>query len=381
MSKRKQTKQTKQTKAKDINKRILKIAVMPMADDGCSHYRINKPYKMLEEMGLAYVKFFKPSEIEKQDFADHLNLVDLVVCRQYHNKAILGTIDKYFKGVRVLLDLDDDLFNIDPYNEAYGVYGTKEVKHNNEWLWKDGLNMDISTNKKEVDLLKKFLKRADIVSVSTPRLKESLSKYNDNIIVNYNSIDKRDWLVRDFVKKEDEIRIGWTGGASHYKDWLTIQKDLLKVMKDFPQVKLVIGGTVFDGVFKDIDPSRIEKYDWVSPSAHGFRTALMNLDIAIVPLEESTFNANKSCIKFYEFSSLKVPTICSAVPPYSDEVPIELLFDKLYDKIVPLIKSKELRDKVGNITYNWIMKNRDLKKITKDLYNNICDKLTDLNKK
>ena len=119
----------------------------------------------------------------------------------------------------------------------------------------------------------------------------------------------------------------------------------------------------------------------VRPEAHGFRTALMNLDIAIVPLEESTFNSNKSCIKFYEFSSLKVPTICSAVPPYSDEVPIELLFDKLYDKIVPLIKSKELRDKVGNITYNWIMKNRDLKKITEDLYNNICDKLTDLNKK
>lgn len=45
MSKRKQTKQTKQTKAKDINKRILKIAVMPMADDGCSHYRINKDRK------------------------------------------------------------------------------------------------------------------------------------------------------------------------------------------------------------------------------------------------------------------------------------------------------------------------------------------------
>lgn len=385
MSKEKQVSKVSQSLKNKISKKVddnlLKIAVMPMADDGCSHYRINKPYRMLEEMGLAYVKFFKPAEIEQQDFADHLHLVDLVVCRQYHNRAILKTIDKYFKGVRVLLDLDDDLFNIDPYNEAYGAYGTKEVKHNNKWLWKDGLNMDISTNKKEVNLLKKFLKRADIVSVSTPRLKEALSKYNDNIIVNYNSIDKRDWLVREFVKKEDEIRIGWTGGASHYKDWLTIQEDLLRVMKDFPQVKLVIGGTMFEGVFKDIDPSRIEHYDWVSPSAHGFRTALMNLDIAIVPLEESTFNSNKSCIKFYEFGSLKVPTICSAVPPYSDEVPVELLFDKLYDKIVPLIKSKELRDKVGNIIYSWIMKHRNLKNVTEDLYNNICDKLTDLNTK
>ena len=67
MSKSKQTKQTKQTKAKDINKRILKIAVMPMADDSCSHYRINKPSKEMERLGLAQVEFFKSADLKQTD--------------------------------------------------------------------------------------------------------------------------------------------------------------------------------------------------------------------------------------------------------------------------------------------------------------------------
>ena len=36
---------------------------------------------------------------------------------------------------------------------------------------------------------------------------------------------------------------------------------------------------------------------------------MMDLDLAIIPLKDSSFNSNKSCIKFYEFSSLKI-TIC-----------------------------------------------------------------------
>ncbi len=369
MSKRKQTKQTKQTKAKDINKRILKIAVMPMADDGCSHYRINKPYKEMERLGLAQVEFFKSADLETDRFMDYLNKCDLVVCRAYHSKAILDVIDTYF-DVKVLVDIDDDLFDIDPYNESYSAHGTKEVKHGNKWLWKHLVNINIMENKAYLNSVKKLLKRADIISVSTERLKEKMLEYNKNVIINFNAIDSKDWIYRD-IKKSDEIRIGWTGGASHYKDWLTVQDDIIKIMKEYPQVKLVIGGIMFEGVFKKIPKERIEYYDWVRPEAHGFRTALMNLDIAIIPLEYSQFNSNKSCIKFYEFSSLKVPTICSNVPPYSDEVPVELLFEDLYSKIKPFIENKNVRDKIGDIQYNWVMKNRDLKKVTEELYNNI----------
>ena len=74
--------------SKKVDDNLLKIAVMPMADDGCSHYRINKPYKMLEEMGLAYVKFFKPTEIEQQDFADHLRLVAVADYLLRHKKVV-----------------------------------------------------------------------------------------------------------------------------------------------------------------------------------------------------------------------------------------------------------------------------------------------------
>ena len=38
--------------------------------------------------------------------------------------------------------MDDDLFDIDPYSD-YQIFGTKEVKHGDKWLWKDGVKYRI----------------------------------------------------------------------------------------------------------------------------------------------------------------------------------------------------------------------------------------------
>jgi glycosyltransferase involved in cell wall biosynthesis len=194
--------------------------------------------------------------------------------------------------------MDDDVFDIDPYNEAYGVFGTKEVKHGNQWLWKDGINFEIKGNQKYLDSLKKLIERADILTVSTERLKENYSRYNKNVIVVPNAIDQKDWVVPNF-KEHKEFRIGWTGGTSHYKDWFTIKDDIERIMAEYPQAKLCIAGAMFEGIFKNISRDRVEFWNWVEPTGHGYRVAMMDLDLAIIPLENTPFNANKSCIKFY----------------------------------------------------------------------------------
>lgn len=351
---------------------MLKIFVMPMAVEGCSHYRINKVYKL---MGDPDIIFFQDKDIETPEALAFLEECDYILCRQYHDKAVLKILDPLFnhpdsnrkKPLKVILDMDDDVFNIDPYSDAYPAFGIKEVKHGDQWLWKDGINIDIEGNKDYHKSLKSFLMRADIVTVTTERLKKTYSKYNKNIIVVPNSIDPKDWIVPNF-KEHEEIRIGWTGGLSHYSDWFDIKEDIERIAKEYPQVKFVIGGVRFDGIFKNIDPKQVEYWGWVDATGHGFRVAMMDLDLAIIPLRRSDFNANKSNIKFYEFSSLKIPTICSNVPPYSDEVPKECLTDNFYESIKYFIDNKDKAKELAEINYKWVMENRNQEAISKDLY-------------
>ena len=338
-----------------------------MNSDGCSHYRINKPYKGMNDKEII---FFEPKDLETPEALAYLEKSDYVLCRQYHDKAI-ETLDpimeKGGKKLKVILDMDDYVFDIDPYSDSYEVFGTKEVKHGDKWLWKDGETIDIKRNTEYIESLKGFIKRADILTVSTERLKEKFSEYNDNIIVVPNAIDPKDWVVPNF-KEHKEIRIGWTGGISHYSDWFTIKDDIERIMKEYPRIKLCIAGTMFEGIFKNIPKDRIESWGWVDATGHGFRTAMMDLDLAIIPLKDSDFNSNKSCVKFYEFSSLKVPTICSNVAPYKDEAPKESLTDNFYETIKYYIQNPDKAKEMAEKNYKWVKENRSQEKISKELY-------------
>lgn len=353
----------------------MRIFIMPLNRDGCSHYRVNKPYRAMKDKEII---FFDAKDLDTPEALQYLEQCDYVLCRQYHDKAIemLDPImEKIGKKLKVILDIDDDVFDIDPYNESYGIFGTKEVKHGDKWLWKNGENIDIKVNTEYVDRLRRFIKRVDILTVSTERLKERFSKYNKNIIVVNNAIDKKDWVVPNF-KAHREIRIGWTGGTSHYKDWYTVKDDIVRIIKEYPRIKLVIGGIKFEGIFKDIDQSRIEHWDWVDPTGHGYRTAMMDLDLAIIPLEDTSFNSNKSCVKFYEFSSLKIPTICSNVAPYKDEVPIESLSNNFYESLKDLIENPDKAKEMGEKNYKWVMENRIQEDISKKLHSELLSRLS-----
>ena len=357
----------------------MKIAVLPLNNDGCSHYRIKKPYTAMNDKEII---FFQDKDIETPEFLNFLEQSDYVLCRQYHDKAILNILDPLFshkdskrkKPLNVILDMDDDVFDIDPYSDAYQVFGIEEVKHGDQWLWKDGANIDIKANKAYHNSLERFLIRADIVTVSTERLKEKYSKYNSNVIVVPNAIDPKDWVVPNF-KSHKEIRIGWTGGTSHYSDWYEIKDDIERLAKEYPRIKFVIGGTKFDGIFKNIKEEQVEYWGWVDATGHGYRVAMMDLDLAIIPLKDSQFNSNKSCIKFYEFSSLKVPTICSNVPPYSDEAPKESLTNNFYETIKYYLENKTRATEMAEKNFNWVSKNRNQDKISKELYKKLVDNL------
>ena len=322
---------------------------------GCWYYRIQKPYE-------GYAEFLKPADIEAPWFAEALRKKPTLICRSNHAKAVLDTIDKYFPGCKVVLDLDDDIFNVSPYNDSYEFYGTEEVKHGDKWLWQDGKTINLKANRIEIDYIRRFIDRADILTVSTPLLAKRFD--HKKIYVNYNAIDFKEWYRRKLAREKKEFRLGWSGSPSHYVDWAGVQDELAELMSKYPDVKLVLAGAKFGGTLKNIDPARIEHWSWVATEAHPYRSVLLDLDLAIIPLADDMFNACRSCVKWYEFSALGFPTIASDVSPYKEEMPKEQLFKNLLPVFERYYKDEKLRQETADKQYLWVKKNRNQKKIS-----------------
>jgi glycosyltransferase involved in cell wall biosynthesis len=350
----------------------MKIVLLPLTRDGCHWYRNFQPYEEIKRQGLADIVIIAEKDMEKnyELVAETILSADYIVGRFCHYKFIQW-VDKYAPGKKIIIDNDDFVFNPNPYGDIYQSYGIREVKHGKEWLWKDGESgFNIKNNLARIKEDQELIKRADILTVSTPRLKEV---YGEKSLVVYNALDLSIWKPYKIEKEnKSEFRIGWSGGSTHYGDLYTIKNDLEYITKKYPNVKLVISGSTFEAIFKNINPSQLEFKPWIDISGHPYRTILGNIDLAIIPLEKNDFNKYKSCIKWYEYASIGVPTIAVNYPPYSDEMPEIALTNNFREKITELIEAKVKRDKISEYGLNWVRKNRDIQTIAKDLYNSLC---------
>lgn len=295
-----------------------------LRDDGaCAYYRADLPFSVLSKKTP-----FQTYKIEQGDSQEHiakgLDGADTVFIPRIIDKPMIELAKELKKeGKKVVTDLDDNVFSINPFSQAYKVYGTEEqmVNINGEELplWIDGKNIDIAENKKRIALVKEGMKVADIVTTTTEKLARVFRKINKKVKVLPNCLDFDLWKPLDLNRKDkDEIRLMWAGGSSHYHDWLMVSKAVTEIMKKYSNVKLVILGEKFDGTLKDIPPHRIEYHGWVPTPAYPYKMAQLDADIALIPLAKDLFNECKSNLKWLEFSALQVPCVASHVLPYSE---------------------------------------------------------------
>jgi glycosyltransferase involved in cell wall biosynthesis len=357
----------------------MNILSMVIDRDGCSGYRVKNPLKAIEQSGDEHQVHF----IEKGDTG--MQIVDLVmganviIFRQSHDKMFhffkkQKEID--FSKKLLVVDMDDDIFNITPFADTYKWGGVEEAKYNGKWLWKNGDNdFDTERNKDNLKSCVKMMAEADLITVTTEHLKKRMTEISGNTKVEIlpNAIDFRHWQKWPFVKT-NQIRVGWTGGSTHYIDWYTIIEPLKKVFNSDKNLKLILQGCKWDGTIKGID---YEYHDWIDFDAHPYKSASLNLDFAIIPLKDTLFNHSKSCIKWYEFSSLGIPCLISKVPPYSLEAKhneTAILYsnnEEFIEGFNRLKNDKELRERIGKNAREWVKKNRNLANISKqyiDIY-------------
>lgn len=294
----------------------MKIAFTIADLGGCGYYRSLLPGVELQHRGHE-VSYHRHTNDPR------LHEADIIVAQRISEPVIVD----FFRGikarrpdVKIFLELDDNVHEIPSSNPCSGLYG----------------NAKPATN--AIEDMARF---ADGMIVSTPDLAERYLRFNSRIMVARNCIADGDYASFDSVpidgalKRPGQVRIGWAGSNTHRADLAMVVKPLSRVMHANPDVRLIFFGDDFGPAFEPGLQGRIEyqpaaayidKGDLITGPAQARQNlmayydtlATLDLDIAIAPIESTTFNRCKSHIKLLEYGMVGVPTIASRFGPYRE---------------------------------------------------------------
>jgi glycosyltransferase involved in cell wall biosynthesis len=205
---------------------------------------------------------------------------------------------------RLIYELDDDLFHVDPDNAAaHAFFADPEIQRN----------------------IRANIEAADAVTVSTEPLAAVVREFHDHVHVVPNFLP--DAVVRlgaelQHPRPGDPATvIGWAGSGTHNADFAECASYLRRFFDREP-------GTVFHTMgawlpsMRPLLPlaDRLRTTAWVADLPAFYEAVARSFDVGIAPLRPSVFNRSKSAIKVMEYAALGVPAVASDVGPYADYI-------------------------------------------------------------
>ena len=205
------------------------------------------------------------------------------------------------RGMRIVYETDDDLFNID-------------LSH-----------ADSSFYKPLIEPAELIARHAAMVLVSSPLLKQRLSHLNHDIRVIPNALDEALWFSgkRPFRAPKKPVRILYMGTMTHSKDLQLLEEPMRMLKSEFgAAVELDLIG-IMPGAYKR---------DWFNtievPALAGHSYPLFaewirkenKWDFAVAPLVDDDFNRCKSYIKYLDYAALGLPGIFSSIGVFEEVV-------------------------------------------------------------
>lgn len=338
---------------------------------GVAYYRMYQFKEAMNRLGLASVvmPFYDPEsehQGEWQWYADKdytltgsrgelVHLIkqsDVIVTQYVHTPqalALLEGLKATFQhpdvvkecGKKVFLaEIDDDMLDTPPWNAAFLQYGPNEQVRNT---------------------VIEFLKAMDGVICSTPFLASKYADVNPHTYVVPNGINLAKWDKHKNEHAKGEIRIGWSGGASHEEDLRTIEapiKELLAANKN-------VSFHIFHGCpefFKN--QSKItwhRDYAWIDKYPRALKR--LKFDIGIAPLVDCDFNRGKSNLRKLEYGALSIPVVAADVGHFRETVKhgvdgfLYKTTDEFKNYLQLLISDVKLRANMGMDNYSSIALN------------------------
>lgn len=338
-------------------KKILFITGEPK--NATSYYRCDIPKMQLEKFGwdvdIVYESFTNKIDVEKYEIIifyrtplTHSNQIILDKAKQ-EKKLLIYSVDDFVYRRDLLETLD------------YVAYLDKD---------------DAARLLDRADGMAKLMGQCDYGIASTNYLAENMRKFiKGQVFVSRNGIIKDYAELLGNKPKENlnakgrKIILGYySGSETHDRDLNIIWPSLQKILDEFNNVQLNIGGRInFNfGTYS----SRVNKLPFVPRNK--FMKILAHTDINLLPLENTEFNHGKSEIKFTEAALVQVPTIASAVGDLRSIIEPEIGVlvndgNDWYASLKNLITDSELRINLGQKSRDFVLKNYNLEILGKQL--------------
>lgn len=376
------------------------------------YYRVLLPIATMQRLRLPILPLHDPYEADKTSQQRWLEMHGSDFNLWY--QTIGGDLVQYVRDTRtwepkkdelgklrypptIILDTDDDVFNVMPLNPAFGNLGwkghdgeplkdgdsvwviTPEGKH--LCIWQDGQNMDLARNREALDTLRQLMAEGDLITCSTPRVAEYVKReIGDGVPTHVypNCIDFNEYPNIELREHPGEVRILWQGSTTHWEDLWPLRESFGRLAKKYPHIKYVFWVT---GDFKwmaDYIPNdNVVFIPWCPYQQYKLRLSMINHDISLAPLQPHTFNLSRSGIKWYESSAICRPaaTLAQATGAYLDEIQegeTGMLYstpEEFEAKLSHMIEDERFRNNMAENAKDWVRTNRDPVTHVRELYN------------
>lgn len=309
---------------------------------GVDFARVIQPMEHLSKVDGFKTTIYEPKLNEKMDWLKATSDNDVLFLNYTTNPwafAIMGAIARKNKR-KIVLDMDDALWEVLPDNTAYETFRKKEVQH----------------------IVTSICNEVDYISCTNSYLRNVIvnytAKYHDRIRILPNYVDFDLYSHRSRFKDGYDIQLTHFGSTSHFKSLQDEEfaKGIDRIFKDYPNVTLKTVGALIPQYKKRWDRryshgfGDIDIYKWVK---NKFPDFMDGADIIVAPLSDNVYNRCKSSIKFIEASSAKKPGVWQRIRQYEEVIEegkngfLANKADQWYEAIKKLIEDKELRRKIG----------------------------------
>lgn len=193
---------------------------------------------------------------------------------------------------RLVFEMDDDLFNVDPSNvKAYEVFNKPSIRAN----------------------LIRNIQVADTVTVSTEPLRDIVVKLTGHTDVRVIPNAIPTWVLSHEAASNHTT--GYMGSPTHHKDLKAVSRHLKRFHSNNPEATFHSIGYDY-GSYVGIAPHQRSHTPWIRDVEQAIGT--LDFEFGVAPLVSSMFNRSKSSLKFLELAALGRPCVVSGVAAYNE---------------------------------------------------------------
>lgn len=203
-------------------------------------------------------------------------------------------------GFKIVVDIDD-YWELDEHHVLYATYqeekfAERQIAH---------------------------IRGADAIFTTHDRLYSEIAQYNQQVHILPNAIPNAGQFILT-RERHHLTRLFWQGSVTHAEDIRILQRPLDGLGPMAGKIKMIMAGyTHGEPAWSDMAmayTSRLRHQYLLLPGklVDEYYSAYAHADICLVPLVNSRFNRQKSCLKVLEAAHLGLPVIASDVHPYKD---------------------------------------------------------------